>query len=111
MNAIQLNALAWFNYGVSLKDDKDFESAFTAFLTVACIQDWDKEAWKNCFLIYFNLKKTEAMSLIYNVITDKFGAESIIYIADHILNDAILDKDIKLKLVKAIADLAMTKNK
>ncbi len=106
-----LNALAWFNYGVLLKDNNDFESAFTAFLTVACIQDWDKEAWKNCFLISFNLKKPEAMSLIYNVIIDKFGIESINFIADHILNDTVLDKDTKLKLVKAISDLAMEKNK
>lgn len=104
-----LNGQAWFNYGVLLKDNNDSENAFTAFLTAACIQDWDKEAWKNCFILSLNLNKPEGMSLIYNVIIDKFGIESINYIADHLLKDPVLDKEAKLILVKAISDVTTTK--
>ena len=105
-----LNGLAWFNYGVYLKDNNDNKNAFTAFLTAACIQDWDKEAWKNCFLISLNLNRLEGLILIYNVILNKFGIESVNYIAEHLLKDPNLEKEVKIKLVKAFSDLA-TKRK
>lgn len=104
-----LNGLAWFNYGVFLKDNNDNKNAFTAFLTAACIQDWDKEAWKNCFLISLNLNRQEGLLLIYNVILNKFGIESVNYIADHLLKDPNLEKETKIKLVKALSDLATTR--
>ena len=106
-----LNGLAWFNYGVFLKDNNDNKNAFTAFLTAACIQDWDKEAWKNCFLISLNLNQQDGFLLIYNVILNKFGIESVNYIAEHLLKDPNLEKDIKIKLIKAISDLATTRKK
>lgn len=104
-----LNGLAWFNYGVFLKDNKDIKNAFTAFLTAACIQDWDKEAWKNCLLISFNLNNLDGLLLIYNVILNKFGIESVNYIAEHLLKDPNLEKETKVKLVKAFSNLATTR--
>ncbi|WP_163445106.1 DUF4365 domain-containing protein [Flavobacterium columnare] len=104
-----LNGLAWFNYGVFLKDNNDNKNAFTAFLTAACIQDWDKEAWKNCFLISLNLNNQDGLLLIYNVILNKFGIESVNYIAEHLLKDPNLEKGTKIKLIKAFSDLATTR--
>lgn len=104
-----LNGLAWFNYGVFLKDNNDNKNAFTAFLTAACIQDWDKEAWKNCFLISLNLNNQDGLLLIYNVILNKFGIESVNYIAEHLLKDPNLEKETKIKLIKAFSDLATTR--
>jgi len=101
-----LNGLAWFNYGVFLKDNNDNKNAFTAFLSAACIQDWDKEAWKNCFLISLNLKNQDGLFLIYNVILNKFGIESVNYIAKHLLKDPNLEKETKIKLIKVFSDLA-----
>lgn len=104
-----LNGLAWFNYGVFLNDNNDVKNAFTAFLTAACIQDWDKEAWKNCFLISLNLNNQDGLLLIYNVILNKFGIESVNYISEHLLKDPNLKKETKIKLVKAFSDLATTR--
>ena len=106
-----LNGLAWFNYGVFLNDNNDLENAFTAFLTAACIQDWDKEAWKNCLLISMNLKKKDEIILIYNVMLDKFGVESLNYISEHFLKDSTVDKALIADLIKMLSDLAIKRGR
>jgi tetratricopeptide (TPR) repeat protein len=98
------NGLAWFNAGVLLAEKTDFERAFFAFLTAACLQDWDKEAWKNCFFIAINLDMKNELFLIYQTIIDKFGVGYINYIADHFLNDPQLEMEKKLKMVKLFSE-------
>ena len=109
IQAYPLNGLAWFNYGVFLNKKDHFESAFMAFLTTACIQDWDKEAWKNCLLIAFNLQKKEDFILIYYAMLEKFGVESVNYISEHLLKDPNLDKEGTLKVIEIFSSLAKTK--
>ncbi len=109
--AYPLNGLAWFNYGVYLKDNNDEKKAFTAFLTAACIQDWDREAWKNCFLISLKYKKMKDSLLIYSVMLDKHGLESVNYISEHILKYSNLNKEGKTKFINALADVAKSRQK
>jgi tetratricopeptide (TPR) repeat protein len=103
--AYPLNALAWFDYGVFLKDDGKKNDALTAFLSAACIQDWDREAWKNCFFISLNQRNMEVAGLVYTVMIDKFGDEVVNYMAQDVLNDPKLPKEAKILLVEAMGKL------
>jgi tetratricopeptide (TPR) repeat protein len=106
-----LNALAWFNYGVSLDQQEQPKQAFMAYLTACSIAEWDIEAWKNCFLISWNLRSIEKLMVFYKIILRRFGLESVNYLADHILDDPHIEQEVKLGIIDAFKQVAEELNK
>ncbi len=52
-----LSSLAWFNLGISKRDNLEFEEATFCFAMCACINLWDIEAWTFSFLAFLNSGK------------------------------------------------------
>jgi len=106
-----LNGLAWFNYGVSLDEESKPKLSFMAYLTACSIQDWDLEAWKNCFIISWNLKNTDKILVFYEIILRRFGLESVNYLSEHVLDDPNLSHKQKLGVINGFKQIAEKLNK
>ncbi|WP_370409054.1 DUF4365 domain-containing protein [Tenacibaculum dicentrarchi] len=52
-----LSSLAWFNLGISKRDNSEFEEATFCFAMCASINLWDIEAWTFAFLAFLNSGK------------------------------------------------------
>lgn len=101
-----LSGLHWFNYGVSLLGKKQQEQAFDAFLVVVAIQENDREAWRNCFIIALNLKKDyDGMAILKAALT-KFGRSFINDIAETMLENQEVPIENRRKSVNELAKIA-----
>ncbi len=94
-----LNGIAWFNLGLYQMNDEQFEKAFTAFLVTICIQEYDKEAWRNCILLAFNLKENQRLVLLFDAAIRKWGISFVNYLAEHIYEDEHLNENQKIEII------------
>ena len=94
-----INSLAWFNLGVALDRNKDFEESLFCFITSGTILTGDKEAQFNALLICFTQQNLEFLQALLFYIIEKHGDLVINDFADYIMtkNNTL---DVKLKLVK-----------
>lgn len=101
-----LSGLHWFNYGVSLLNKDKDNQALKAFLVVVAIHENDKEAWRNCFLLAFNLKKDHDSIVILKAGITKFGMGFINVIAQSILENEEIASEDKQKAINQIMKIA-----
>jgi len=101
-----LSGLHWFNYGVGLLDKKQQEQAFDAFLVVIAIQENDREAWRNCFIIALNLKRDYNAIAILKAALTKFGKSFINDIAETMLENKEVPTENKRKAVNELVRMA-----
>lgn len=99
-----LNSDAWFNAGVYNNEIKEYEKAFLQFLVAAVLNDDDKEAWKNCFLLSMNLRDTQSQTYILYYVLHKYGKEVINYIFEDIFKDPNIDPSKKRDILSMLEE-------
>ena len=103
-----LNGLAWFNYSISLNLKGDLESALMTFITTACIQSWDSEAWRSSLLLAFSLKHFDLFSIIYSAAYKNIGSEFLNQFSQTILDQPNLPMEAKTELIKVFSEISKT---
>lgn len=102
-----MNSLAWFNLGVALDKNKDFDKSLFSFITAGTISTGDKEAQFNALLICFTQQNLELLQVLLFYIIEKHGDLIINDFTDYLMtkNNTL---EIKLKFIKAFTELFET---
>jgi hypothetical protein len=101
-----INGLAWFNHSISLNLKGNLESAFMAFVTTACIQSWDSEAWCSSLLLAFSTNHFDLFTVIYGAAYKSIGDEFLNIFSQSILDQPNLPMESKREFIRVFTEIS-----
>lgn len=104
---LQLNPLhcgAWFTLGRKWLIEKEYASAFSAFLNAALILETHRESWVYCMFACVNLQRPDLSLTILSIIIEKLGADVMNEFSEVVFNNPDIALEDKEELMESIKE-------